>query len=89
MMNGTIRTLMDKLSFECHKAGTSLVCGVASGENSSIEYISVGNSLDMTIILNVGIDSVVELTGVPFTFVSDCIRELREEKQGGATAYEI
>ncbi|MFW3588346.1 hypothetical protein ACODGR_06515 [Vagococcus fluvialis] len=85
-MNERIKKLMDDLVHECQREGASCVVGVING-NSPVEIVTGGNGLDVAMILQVGMNSVVETTGIPSEVIGNIIS--KGFNREGALAYDM
>lgn len=85
-MNERTKKLMDDLVQECQKEGASCVVGVISS-NSPVEVVTGGNGLDVAMILQVGMNSVVETTGIPSKVMGNLINN--GFKREGVLAYDM
>lgn len=63
---------MDDLVRECQGEGASCVVGVISG-NSPVEIVTGGNGLDVAMILQIGMNSIVEATGISSEVIGNLI----------------
>ncbi|SLM86990.1 hypothetical protein [Vagococcus fluvialis] len=71
-MNERTKKLMDDLVRECQREGASCVVGVISG-NSPVEIVTGGNGLDVAMILQIGMNSIVEATGISSEVIGNLI----------------
>lgn len=85
-MNETIKKLMDNLVHECQKQGASCVVGVVS-DNEPVEIITGGNAFDVVTILQVGVNTIVEATGLPFGSISNIVSKTIDKE--GVMAYDM